>query len=85
MVYLVNIIQGIKTFRVYFSFVLHYLYILWSILCFLSIKLAVGNLKSKFKYIHISMILSEYGTQIFAVMVGYGHFFSSEMSFCTKQ
>lgn len=31
------------------------------------------------------MILSEYGTQIFAVMVGYGHFFSSEMSFCTKQ
>lgn len=35
--------------RAYFSLVLHYLYILRSILCFLSIKLAVGNLNSKVK------------------------------------
>lgn len=74
--------------RAYFSLVLHYLYILRSILCFLSIKLAVGNPNSKVKNIHISMIPSEHGMPwIFAitVLLGYGHFFSTKISFCSKQ
>lgn len=68
--------------RAYFFLVLHYLYILWSILCFLSIKLAVGNLNSKVKNIHVSMIPSEDGMPwIFAitVLLGYGHFFSTKI------